>query len=237
MTARRVVLAGVVALSVAALFLSASLPGDNPNAFIALFFLELLLVPAAGVLALARLIARPESAPGLTAAGLYALVVGAALVLVIPAWNPSDNAFLGLGLLGGLAAGTGAGLAIAGALLLGGRSLPAALGGGAAAGILAGLVVLAGGVVYPAARARAPLLAPIVVAPLAVALAGSRRGDLGRPLIVAAVAAAATIAAFLIRGESDWATTSPAIRLYSFPIVVLALALGGAIAGSGRTVR
>ncbi|HEX2173129.1 MAG TPA: hypothetical protein VHL09_11875, partial [Dehalococcoidia bacterium] len=74
---RSIVLGVVVLLAVVTLVATAGLPQGNPNAFIVLYFVELLLVPAVGVLGLAALLIRPGSAPGLVGAGSYALLVGA----------------------------------------------------------------------------------------------------------------------------------------------------------------
>jgi hypothetical protein len=105
-----------------------------------IFLIDLALLAGAGVLALAA----GSSAGGSLASGLYALVTGVLLVFVpYLAWEVArtDNAFLGLSLIGVLTAALGAVLAVRALVRRGaGRSRGAAL---TAAGVAAAAAVVA----------------------------------------------------------------------------------------------
>jgi hypothetical protein len=105
-----------------------------------IFLIDLALLAGAGVLALAA----GSSAGGSLASGFYALVTGVLLVFVpYLAWEVArtDNAFLGLSLIGVLAAALGAVLAVRALVRRGaGRSRRAVL---TAAGVAAAAAVVA----------------------------------------------------------------------------------------------
>ncbi len=227
MLGRRVLAGLIIALAVLASALAGTVRRDraHPGDFFALFLLDLLAVLVGGVTAAGYLAARRDRARGLLGVGLYLLLVAAAFAVLFPRWLPTDNAILGAALLAGLLAAAGAGLALAGAALLGGRS--AAIGGAGA--LLAFLGVTAGGLVGPLVRLHVPLLVIAVVSGGVALLAWRRRRHLARPLLLAVVGAAVTALVLAARGPGDWATASTSAKLYSFPIVLLALGVGLAI--------
>ena len=219
-----------LALAVLALAASASsaLVHQNPqrtNAFIILFPLELLALPIAGILAARWLGVHPERAIGMLAVGLYQLAVAAALSTVYPLWLPSDNTVLGSALLAGVWAGIGTLVAFASAAVLANSSSRTTF---VVAGIVAAIVfvvVTAGGMVSPLFRLQTPVLTPAVLAVAALLVARQQPTGLVQPVLLAAACAAATVAVLLLRGPGDWASASTSVKLYSFPILLMAVGL------------
>ncbi|MBV9355918.1 MAG: hypothetical protein JO023_10365 [Chloroflexi bacterium] len=195
------------------------------NDFVVLYPLELLALPLGAVAAARRLHAGRGAAPGLVGVGLYLLVVAGAVSTAYPLWLPSDNTILGSALLAGVLAGVGAYLALAGAAVLASWPSSRVAVVGAAGGVLAFLLVTVGGMVAPVWRLQVPLLVVAAMAMAALLLAGRRRPRVGRPLAAALAGGVCTVAVLLARGPGDWASASTSVKLYSFPIVVMALGL------------
>lgn len=219
-----VVLVIVVAIVAAGVTAAARRDPSQTNDFIVLFLVELLAIIVGGVIAGVALTRRRDLAAGALATGLYLLVVAAAVGTVFPIWLPSDNTILGSALLAGLLAAVGTGLALVG---VGGlRGIPqaalaiACLGGGG----LAFLAVTAGGVASPLARLHLPVIVAVLVGLAALPVAWRYRRLVTLPLAVAAIGVIVTIATLVARGAGDWASGSTSIKLYSFPVVVLAFA-------------
>ena len=189
-----------------------------------LFPLELLGVLLAGIAAAVHLSGRREHAGAMLGVGLYLLVVAGAIGTLFPLWLPQDNTILGLAVLSGLLAAVGAALAFTSATILADSpSLSRLHATSAAAGSLAFLVVTAGGLVHPLAQLHAPLLFVAVVGLSAAALVRHQLRSLIRPLLLTLASATVTILMLLVRGPDDWASASGSLKLYSFPILVMAL--------------
>lgn len=224
---RRTVYGAVVVAAVAASAVSAVAHREptQANDFIILFPVELAAVFLGGGAAVLALAGRQDRAPGALAAGLYLLVVGAAVGAAFPIWLPEDDTILGSALLAGALAGMGTAVTVGGAAAAAGAARPASVALAAAGGVLAFLTVAAGGMAAPLARLHLPLAVPALVALGAAPTLWRGRRRLARPLAVAAVGAVGTVAALLARGPGDWAAASTSAKLYSFPIVLLAGAI------------
>jgi len=228
----RVWLAGVlVAVGAGASLWSAQVPRTlaQTNDFLILFPLGLLLVVIGGLAGLRRLLARRQDAAALLGVGLYLLGLAGAVSTAFPVWLPEDDTILGSAVLAGLLAGVGALLSLASAEALAGasparRSTVAAVGGG-----LAWLVVTAGGLVAPLFQLHLPLALIVLLGAVAVLRSWTQRQQIGRPLLVALAGAVATVALLLLRGPDDWASASRSLKLYSFPILVIAVGTSLAI--------
>jgi hypothetical protein len=219
-----VILVIIIAIVMAGVTAAARRSPAHTNDFILLFLLELLAIIVGGVIAGVALARRRDLAAGALAIGLYLLVVAAAVGTVLPIWLPSDNTILGAALLAGLLAAVSTGLALVGAGGLRGISPPAlaitCLGGV----VLAFLAVTAGGTVAPLARLRLPIIVAALVGLAVLSVAWRHRPLVALPLAVAAIGMIVTIATLVARGAGDWASGSTSIKLYSFPIVVMAFA-------------
>ncbi len=210
---------------------------SHANDFIILFPVELIAVLAGGVAAGRYLAGRRDRASGGVGVGLYLVVVGAAVGTVFPIWLPSDNTILGSAVLAGLLTGVGTGLTLAGGAGLGGRPRPGMAAACVAGGVLAFLAVTAGGMVYPLAQLRLPVVVAALVTIGVLPLVWRWRQLVVLPLAVAVAGAVVTVAALVARGPGDWASASTSIKLYSFPIVLLALVVSLIILNSSRPVR
>jgi len=186
---------------------------------------ELLIVPAAGIVGLGYLARHPARAPGVVGAGLYTLVVGTTFLTAFPIWLPTDDTILGTALLGGLLAMAGSGLALAGAAVLGGRT-----GGGLGLGIGTGFVIFllatASGMVWPLAALHLPVIFTLIVVGSVLLLARWRLSALAAPSLLAALGTVFTVGLLLVRGPGDWASASDSVRRFGFPEIVLVVALG-----------
>jgi hypothetical protein len=189
-----------------------------------LFLLELFAVVVGGVIAGIALARRRDLAAEAPAIGLYLLVIGAAVGTIFPNWLPSDNTILGSALLAGLLAAVGTGLALVGAGGLHGISRPVLVTIGLMVGGLAFLAVTAGGMVSPLARLHLPVIVAVLVGLAVLPRAWRHRRLVALPLAVAATVAIVTVATLVARGAGDWASGSISVKLYSFPMVVLAFA-------------
>lgn len=204
-------------------------PLTQSNMFFFLFPMELLGVLLGGVVAAGYLLGHPDHARGTLGTGLYILLVAAAVGVVFPLWLPTDDAILGSALLAGLLAAVGAGLSLGSAAALAGRFPAGAYAIGLPSAALAFLLVTAGGVVAPLAAYRFPLLITVLVAVGVLGLVWRQRTLLPLPVALAAAGTAVTVVVLVARGPDDWASASTTIKLYSLPIVVLALGVGLAI--------
>jgi hypothetical protein len=202
---------------------------SHSNDFVVLYPVELLVLPLGAGAAASWLRARRERAHGLVGVGLYLLMVASAVSTAYPRWLPSDNTILGSALLAGVLAGVGAYLTLAGAAVMAGWSSLRMSGVGAAGGVLAFLPVTVGGMVAPWVRLQIPFLVVAAMAAAALLLAWRGRRRLRRPLAVAMAGGVCTVAVLLARGPGDWASASTSVKLYSFPIVVMALGISLAI--------
>jgi hypothetical protein len=222
---RRTVLYGlIIFLGVLASALAGAVRRDrsHTNDFIVLFPIELLVVFLGGVAAGGYLVARRDHARGLLGVGLYLLLVAVAISTVFPLWLPTDDTILGSALLAGVLAVVGAGLALACGATLAGWAQARVDAAGLAGGVLAFLGVTSGGMVYPLFQIRVPLLVVALVGVSVLALAWRQRRLVVRPLLLAIAGAAGTLVVLLARGPGDWASASTSVKLYSFPLVVLA---------------
>jgi hypothetical protein len=172
---------------------------SQTNDFIALFPLELVGVLAAGAVG-ARVHAPLR-------VGLYLLSLAAGIATLFPIWLPEDDTILGSAVLAGLLAAVGAGLTF--------RRW------GVPAGTLAFIVVTASGWMSPLARIHTGLLAMLV---LIAYLVWRHRPDLSELLWVG-VASVLTLAVLILRGPDDWASSSRSVKLYSLPVLLIALGI------------
>lgn len=183
---RKRVLTSIIVLALGVTALSAVMPSADPNTFIILFYLELL-VPVVGCVAALRMLRRhPASAPGMLGISLYGLALAAVWVVLPPRWFATDNTGLGMQMMG----------------------------------FLLGVVAV-----------------PLLLVSAILVLRQRQGQALVRALCLAAGACITTIGVLLVRGPGDWASASPTIRLYSFPLIVMAVALCLLIldlTGSGR---
>jgi len=143
---------------------------------------------------------------------------------------------LGSALLAGVLAGVGAGLASASAEILANSASAGWLAAAGIGGILAFLLVTAGGVVYPLAQLRLPLVVVVLVGLVVGRTVWSQRERSGWPFLQVVLGAAVTIALLVIRGPEDWASASASLRLFSFPILTVALGISLAVTGASTVV-
>lgn len=216
----------VAALAAVISLVSALIPQRNPNAFIVLFALEPIVVLAGGITVLALVSRRRARASGLLGVALYALMVGVTFITIFPIWLPQDDTILGTALVGGLLTTMGTMTALASALILAGRSTMMAIWVGVIAGLLAFVGSTAGGMIAPAAALR-PQIVVLLLVLLGVALCARREAL--RPALFAGVGTILTIAVLVARGPGDWASASTTVKLYSFPIFVIGLAISALI--------
>lgn len=202
---------------------------SHTNDFVVLFPIELIGVALAGILVTMGLLARRVGAEAMLAVGLYVLIVAAAIGALFPLWLPHDNTVLGSALLAGTLAGVGAALALASVATLADSASMWRRAGANAGGILAFLLVTAGGMVYPLVQLRLPLVVAALVGLVVAPGAWRQRKRLGWPLLRMLAGAAATVALLVVRGPGDWASASGSLKLFSFPILILALGISLAI--------
>lgn len=198
---------------------------SHTNDFVVLFPIELVLAALAGLAMLVLLLARRVRPAAVLDVGIYWCIMAAAFATVFPLWLPEDNTILGSAVLAGVLAAVGAGLALGSAALLAGHASAAVTLVASSGAALSFLVVLAGGVAYPLAQLRLPVIVTLVVVLLALRVAG--RGRLPSTSSIALVVAGslATIGLLIVRGPADWASASTSLKLYSFPILVLMLGM------------
>lgn len=238
-TARRVVLAVTIVVTAMVSIASSRthVSSDVTNAFYVLFQVELLIAPLGALIALLLFPAHRNRAPGIIGAGLYVLVVGAAIQIIFPIWLPSDDTVLGSAVLGSLLATLGTGLALAGATTLAERSGTAVFAFGCGGAALALLLFTIGGTVWPLAILQVPAILAIVVVSYVLRLARRALLQLKIPGVLACVGIVLSVSLLLIRGPGDWASAADTIRLFSFPIVVMGCAVALGIIDLSPTVE
>jgi hypothetical protein len=182
-----------------------------------------------GIAASVYLAMRRDNARGVLGIGLYSLIVGTTFVTVFPLWLPEDNTILGTALGGALLAMVSTALAIASELALVGWPTVTAQTVGWLSGVVAFLAAMPGGMI-----GLAVLLHPHVIVLLlvvaAVGLLTRHRGQMIRqPLVLSTAGTIFTILVLVVRGPGDWASASDTVKLYSFPLIVMGIAISLAI--------
>jgi hypothetical protein len=204
--------------------------------------LELFVVPVGGIVASVYLARRRDNARGVLGVGLYSLIIGTIFITVFSFWLPEDDIILATAFLGALLAMVGTALAIASALTVRGRPTAMSQTVGWLCGVVAflaamprfmpGVVLLAGNPGGMIGTAVLPNLHVIVLVLVvaAVGLHTRHRGQmLLQPLLLSAAATILTILVLVARGPGDWASGSDTLKLYSFPLIVMGIAISLAI--------
>ena len=195
-----------------------------------------------GIVASVYLARRRDNARGALGVGLYSLIVGTTFVTVFSLWLSEDDIVLDTAFVGGLLAMVGTALSIASALTLIGRPTATAQTVGWLSGVVAflaamprfmpGVVFLAGGpggMIGPAVLPNLYVIVLLLVA-AAVGLLTRRRGQMIlQPLLLSAGGTILTILDLVVRGPGDWASGSDTVKLYSFPMIVMGVAISLAI--------
>jgi hypothetical protein len=203
----------LIAAGSAAAFVSGRIQRDlsHTNDFIVLFPLEVVGVLVAGVIGIRA--GTPRSV------GLYLLVISAVIATVFPLWLPEDDTILGSALLAGVLAAVGA------ALGLDRLRVPA--------GVLAFMTVTASGWVAPLAHLY---LAAVCVTLFIAYVLWRVRPE--RPLVLWVVAASIFTAVMVVlRGPDDWASDSTSVKLYSLPVLSIALGCSVLLDAHARRVE
>ena len=243
---KRLAVLGLVVLAMLAITaVSAGVHRDLPqtNDFGLLGALEPFVVLVGGLVASVYLARRPDNARGVLGVGLYSLIIGTTFITVFSFWLSEDDMVLETAFLGGLLAMVGTALAIASALTLSGRPIATAWTVGWLCGLVAFLVVMPrvmpGLVAFLATSpsgtiglAVLPNLHVIVLLLVvaAVGLLTRHRGQMIlQPLLLSAGGTILTIFDLVVRGPGDWASGSDTVKLYSFPLIVMGIAISLAI--------
>jgi hypothetical protein len=228
---RLALLALVVLVTLAATAVSAIVHRDlsHTNDFILLYALEPFVVLVGGIAASVYVARRRDNARGGLGVGLYALIIGTTFVTVFPLWLPQDNTILGTVLIGGLLAMVGTALAIASALALVGWPTVTGQTVGWLSGVFAFLAAMPGGMIGPVVLLRPPVIVLLLVVAAVGLLMRHRRQMIRQPLLLSAAAAILTILVLVVRGPGDWASASNTVKLYSFPLIVMGIAISLAI--------
>jgi hypothetical protein len=202
----------LIAAGLTAAFVSGRLQRDlsHTNDFIVLFPLEIIGVLVAGVIAVRVRAPLPVA--------LYLLVISAAIATVFPLWLPEDDTILGSALLAGVLAAVGA------ALSLNRWAVP---GGG-----LAFITVTASGWVAPLAH----LYLAVVSVSLFIAYVLWRVRPERRTVLWVVAASVFTAVVVVLRGPDDWASASTSVKLYSFPVLLIALGVSILLDAHARSV-
>ena len=161
--------------------------------------------------------------------GLYSLIIGTSFITVFPLWLPEDDIILATAFVGAVLTMVGTALAIASALTLRGRPTAMAQTVGWLSGVVAFLAVGAGGINVPVPLMRPQFIVLLLVV-AAVGLLTRHRGQMIRqPLLLSAAATILTILVLVVRGPGDWASRSDTVKLSSFPLIVMGIAISLAI--------
>jgi hypothetical protein len=161
--------------------------------------------------------------------GVYLLMVASAVSAIFPLWLPDDDTILGTALLAGLWAGVGANLALASAAILANWSSTRTFLLSKIGGVLTFLLVTIGGMDWPLFHLQMPLVTIAAAATAALVIAHHQGVRLVQPVILALVGGVATLAMLLGRGPGDWASASNTLKLYSFPILLMAVGVSLAL--------
>jgi hypothetical protein len=190
---------------------------------------EVFAVLVGGIAASVYLARRRDNARGVLGVGLYSLISGTAFVTVFSFWLSTDDIILDTAFVGALLAMVGTALAIASALTLRGRPTATVQTVGWLCGVVAFLAVGAGGINVPVPLVRPQFIVLLLVV-AAVGLLTCHRGQmLLQPLLLSAGGTILTILDLLVRGPGDWASGSDTVKLSSFPLIVMGIALSLAI--------
>ena len=228
---RLAILVLVVLITLAATAVSAIVHRDlsHTNDFILLYALEPVVVLVGGIAAAVYVARRRDNARGGLGVGLYALIIGTTFITVFPLWLPEDNTILGTALVGGLLAMVGTALAIASALALVGWPTVTAQTLGWLCGVVAFLAALPGGMIGTAVLPNLHVIVLLLVV-AAVGLLTRHQGQMIRqPLLLSAAATILTILVLVVRGPGDWASGSDTVKLSSFPLILMGIAISLAI--------
>ena len=229
---KRLAVLGLVVLAMLAITaVSAVVHRDMPptNDFVLLGLLEPFVVLVGGIVASVYLGRRRDNARGVLGVGLYSLISGITFVTVFARWLSEDDIILDTAFVGALLAMVGTALAIASALTLIGRPTPMAQTVGWLCGVVAFLAVGAGGINVPVPLVRPQVIVLLLVV-AAVGLLTRHRGQMIlQPLLLSAAATILTILILVARGPGDWASGSDTVKLYSFPLIVMGIAISLAI--------
>ena len=182
-----------------------------------------------GIVASVYLARRRDNARGVLGVGLHSLIIGTTFIAVFSFWLSEDDIILDTAFVGGLPAMVGTALAIASALTLIGRPTATAQTVGWLSGVVAFLAGGPGGMIGPAVLPNLYVIVLLLVA-AAVGLLTRRRGQMIlQPLLLSAGGTILTILDLVVRGPSDWASGSDTVKLYSFPMIVMGIAISLAI--------
>src|SRR5919202_4287309 len=204
---------------------------------------EVFAVLVGGIAASVYLARRRDNARGVLGVGLYSLIIGTTFITVFSFWLPEDDIILATAFVGAVLTMVGTALAIASALTLRGRPTAMAQTVGWLSGVVAFLAALprvVPGVVAFLATSPGGMIGPVVLPHLhvivlllvvaAVGLLTRHRGRMIRqPLLLSAAATILTILVLVVRGPGDWASGSDTLKLYSFPLIVMGIAISLAI--------
>lgn len=199
------------------------------NGLFILFPIQLLALPLGSALARRCLHSRRVLARGMLGVGVYLLMVASAVSTIYPMWLPDDDTILGSAVLAGLWAGVGANLALASAAILAGWSSTRMSIISGIGGVLTFLLVTTGGIVWPLFQLKIPLVAIVAAAIAALVIAHSLGLRLVHPIVLALAGGAGTLAVLLGRGPGDWASASHSLKLYGFPILLMAIGVSMAL--------
>ena len=243
---KRLAVLGLVVLAMLAITaVSAVVHRDmsHPNDFVLLNGLGPFVVLVGGIAASVYLARRRDNARGVLGVGLYALIIGTTFVTVFSLWLPEDDIILDTAFVGALLAMVGTALAIASAQTLSGRPTATAQTVGWLSGVVAFLAVMPrvmpGLVAFLATSPSGSIglaVLPnlhVIVLLLVVAAVGLLTRHRGRmilqPLLLSAGGTILTILVLVVRGPGDWASGSDTVKLYSFPLIVMGIAISLAI--------
>jgi hypothetical protein len=243
---KRLAILGLVVLAMLAVTaVSTSVHRDIPqtNDFVLLTALEPFVVLVGGIVASVYLAKRRDNARGVLGVGLYSLIIGTTFITVFSFWLSEDDIVLATAFVGALLAMVGTALAIASALTLRGRPTAMAQTVGWLCGVVGFLAVMPRvmpGLVAFLATSPSGTIGPavlpnlhVIVLLLVVAAAGlltRHRGQvILQPLLLSAGGTILTILDLVVRGPGDWASGSDTVKLYSFPMIVMGVAISLAI--------
>jgi hypothetical protein len=202
---------------------------SRPNDFALLGGLEPFVVLVGGIAATVYLARRRDNARGVLGVGLYSLISGTAFVTVFSFWLSTDDIILDTAFVGALLAMVGTALAIASALTLRERPTATAQTVGWLCGVVAFLAVGAGGINVPAPLVRPQFIVLLLVVAAVGLLTRHRCQMLLQPLLLSAGGTILTILGLFVRGPGDWASGSDTVNLFSFPLIVMGIAISLAI--------
>jgi hypothetical protein len=191
------------------------------NSLFLLFPMQMVALPLAGALAGRCLRSRHDLAPGMLGVGVYLLAVACAVSTIYPMWLPEDDTILGS--TGRLVGGGRRQSALASAAILASWSSTRTSIVSGIGGVLTFLLVAMGGIDWLLFQLHIPLVAIAAVAIAALAIVHHKGPQLVQPIILALAGGVGALAVLLWRGPGDWASASSSLKLYSFPILLVAI--------------